>query len=65
MALMGGGRYHSAGLQDIARFIRNVRTHLLEKDADACREVFGAAPTAVSIAVGGEVIFMRPRIIHS
>jgi hypothetical protein len=47
MALMGGRRY-TVGLQDIARFMRNVRTHLLEKDAAACAAVLGAAPSAVS-----------------
>ena len=67
MALMGGGRYHSAGLQDIARFVRNARTPLLERDAAALAAVLGAAPTAASTAVGAGAIFftfMRPRIIH-
>ena len=48
MALMGRDRYPAAGLQEIARFVRHARTHLLEKDAAACREVFGAAPTAAT-----------------
>jgi hypothetical protein len=34
--------------QDIARFIRNTHTHLLEKDAAACGAVLGVAPTAAS-----------------
>jgi hypothetical protein len=48
MALMGRDRYHASGPQEIARFIRHARAHLLEKDAAACREVFGAAPTAAT-----------------
>jgi hypothetical protein len=66
MALMGSGRYHSAGLQDIARFVRNARTHLLEKDATALAAVLGAAPTAASTAVGAGAIFIftRPCIMH-
>ena len=48
MALMGRDRYHAAGLQEITRFMRHARTHLLEKDAAACCEVFGAAPTAAT-----------------
>ena len=40
MALMGRDRYHAAGLQEITRFMRHTRTHLLEKDTAACREVF-------------------------
>ena len=48
MALMGRDRYPAAGLQEITRLMRHARTHLLEKDAAACREVFGAAPTAAT-----------------
>ena len=49
MALMGRDRYHAVGLQEITRFMRHARTHLLEKkDAAACCEVFGAAPTAAT-----------------
>ena len=48
MALVGRDRYRAAGLQEIARLMRHARTHLLEKDPAACREVFGAAPTAAT-----------------
>ena len=62
-----GWLYGPRLLQDIARFVRNARTHLLEKDAAALAAVLGAAPTAASTAVGAGAIFltfMRPRIIH-
>ena len=48
MALMGRDRYPAAGLQEITRLMRHARTHLLEKDAAACCEVFGATPTAAT-----------------